>query len=403
MLDVSSRARQAGIPPSAMTAKLAIRALLIWAAWTLYAVFSASQNFLSRAYSARIEFKPAFLYALLDSYIWAALTPLVLLVAARLIVRRANWWRNVPLLFVIGVGFAVVHLNLFVRLLPLIGYRNNVRAVQSIFMAKFHSDLLTCWALMAIRHAIEYYRQVRIRELTASRLESKLATAQLEVLRMQLQPHFLFNTLHAISTLMYRNVEGADRMVARLSDFLRLSLDTAGVQEVPLKREMEFLDKYLDIEQVRFGDRLQVSRAIDPDTLDLLVPNLVLQPLVENAVRHGIAPRASGGRIDVAAFVRQGRLIVEVSDDGPGAADGVREGFGLSNTRSRWRASAFARCSRTKRMLKSWASVTTAGRLCLRCAGSRRISCSSTFRCPKWTGSRCLSSSSPPRCRWWSS
>jgi len=318
-----------------MTAKLAGRALLIWAAWTLYAVFSASQNFLSRAYSARIEFKPAFLYALLDSYIWAALTPLVLLVAARLIVRRANWWRNVPLLFVIGVGFAVVHLNLFVRLLPLIGYRNNVRAVQSIFMAKFHSDLLTCWALMAIRHAIEYYRQVRIRELTASRLESKLATAQLEVLRMQLQPHFLFNTLHAISALMYRNVEGADRMVARLSDFLRLSLDTAGVQEVPLKREMEFLDKYLDIEQVRFGDRLQVSRAIDPDTLDLLVPNLVLQPLVENAVRHGIAPRASGGRIDVAAFVRQGRLIVEVSDDGPGAADGVREGLGLSNTRAR--------------------------------------------------------------------
>jgi LytS/YehU family sensor histidine kinase len=176
---------------------------------------------------------------------------------------------------------------------------------------------------------------VRIRELTASRLESKLATAQLEVLRMQLQPHFLFNTLHAISALMYRNVEGADRMVARLSDFLRLSLDTAGMQEVPLKREMEFLDKYLDIEQVRFGDRLQVSRAIDPETLDRLVPNLVLQPLVENAVRHGIAPRASGGRIDISASMRQGRLIVEVLDDGLSAADPIREGLGLSNTRAR--------------------------------------------------------------------
>src|SRR5262249_56998099 len=138
------------------------------------------------------------------------------------------------------------------------------------------SDLLTCWAIMAIRHAIEYYRQVRIRELTASRLEAKLATAQLEVLRMQLQPHFLFNTLHAISALMYRNVEGADRMVARLSDFLRLSLDTAGVQEGPLKREMEFLDKYLDIEQVRFGDPLQVSPPIEPDTLPPLVAHLLL-------------------------------------------------------------------------------------------------------------------------------
>ena len=149
-----------------MMATLAGRALLIWAAWTLYAVFSASQNFVSRAYSARIDFKPAFLYALVDSYTWAVLTPLVLLVAARLMVRRANWWRNVPLLFLISVGFAVIHLNVFVRLLPLIGYRNNFRAVQSIFTAKFHSDLLTCWALIAIRHAMEYYRQVRIRELT---------------------------------------------------------------------------------------------------------------------------------------------------------------------------------------------------------------------------------------------
>ncbi len=231
--------------------------------------------------------------------------------------------------------FAVVHLNVFARLLPFIGYQNSFRARQIVFMAKFHSTLLTCWALFGIRHGIEYYRQVRIRELKASQLEARLALAQLEMLKMQLQPHFLFNTLHAISALMYRNLEGADRMIARLSDFLRLTLDSAGVQEVTLKREMEYLDKYLEIEQVRFGERLDVRRAIEPGTLDLLLPNLILQPLVENAVRHGIAPRAGGGRIEVNARVDQGTLVVEVLDDGPGPSGEIREGLGLSNTRAR--------------------------------------------------------------------
>jgi LytS/YehU family sensor histidine kinase len=314
--------------------KLLTRALAIWAAWTLYAFFSASQNFVSRAYSARIEFTPALKYAALDCYAWAALTPLVFLLAGRLVVRRPNWWWTLPALFAAGVLFGMAHLFAFVRLLPLIGYHNSFRVEQTIFASKFHSDVLTCWTLFAIRHGIEYYRRYRVRELKASQLEAKLAVAQLEVLKMQLQPHFLFNTLHAISALMYRDVEGADRMVTRLSDFLRLTLDSAGVQEVTLKREMEYLDKYLEIEQVRFGDRLEVRRAIEAGALDLLVPNLVLQPLVENAVRHGIAPRASGGRIEVQARLREGVLAIEVTDDGPGAA-AIREGVGVANTRAR--------------------------------------------------------------------
>jgi LytS/YehU family sensor histidine kinase len=186
-----------------------------------------------------------------------------------------------------------------------------------------------------VRHAIEYYRRYQNRELKASQLEARLAQAQLEVLKMQLQPHFLFNTLHAISALMYRDVESADRMITRLSDFLRLAIESSGVQEVPLKREMEFLDKYLEIEQVRFGERLDVRRWIDAAALDLLVPNLVLQPLVENAVRHGIAPRAEGGRIEVIARVAAGLLTVEVLDDGPGPSGEISEGVGLSNTRAR--------------------------------------------------------------------
>jgi two-component system LytT family sensor kinase len=314
--------------------KLAARGLAIWAAWTLYAFFSASQTYLSRAYSGRTEFAPALRYAFVDCYPWALLTPLVFWLAGRMVTRRATWWWTLPALFLASIVISAIHLNAFVRLLPLIGYHLNFRAQQNIIVTKLHSDVLTCWTLFGIRHGIEYYRRYRLRELAASQLEARLATAQLEVLKMQLQPHFLFNTLHAISALMYRDVEGADRMVTRLSDFLRLALDSSGVQEVTLKREMEYLDKYLEIEQVRFGERLEVHRAIDPAALDLLVPNLVLQPLVENAVRHGIAPRISGGRIEVRAHAKGGTLTIEVTDDGPGA-ESVREGVGMSNTRAR--------------------------------------------------------------------
>ena len=314
--------------------KLLVRGFAILALWTVYAFFAASQNFMSRSYSGEMNFTPSLKFAGLDSYLWAALTPVAFLLAGRLVLRRGNWWWAGPLLLVAGIVIGVLHLTVFVRLLPMIGYQTTFRARQTVLVTKLHSDVLTCWTLFAIRHGIEYYRRYRVRELAASQLQAKLAVAQLEVLKMQLQPHFLFNTLHAISALMYRDVENADRMVTRLSDFLRLTLDSAGVQEVTLKREMEYLDKYLEIEQVRFGDRLEVRRAIEPGTLDLLVPNLVLQPLVENGVRHGIAPRASGGRIDVVANESEGTLIIEVCDDGAGAPE-IHEGVGISNTRAR--------------------------------------------------------------------
>jgi two-component system LytT family sensor kinase len=337
VLDLPPRSRQTAELAAAM--KLAARGALIWAAWTLYAFFTASQSYIGQTYAsrnpgARIEFAPALRYAAFDCYLWAALTPIIFVVAGRLVVRRSNSWWTLPLLFAGGLAFGIAHLQLFVRLLPLIGYTVNFRTQQTIIVTKFHSDVLTAWTLFGIRHGIEYYRRYRVRELRASQLETKLAVAQLEVLKMQLQPHFLFNTLHAISTLMYRDVEAADRMITRLSDFVRLTIDSAGVQEVTLKREMECLDKYLDIEQVRFADRLEIRRAIDPATLDLLVPNLVLQPLAENAVRHGIAPRSSAGRIEIVARVEGGALIIEVLDDGPGTA-AIREGVGLSNTRAR--------------------------------------------------------------------
>ena len=313
-----------------------LRLALIWGLWTLYALFAASQSYLSRAYSQRIEFKPAFLYALLDSYTWALLTPFVLWLGARFAIRGANWWYTAPLQVVYAIGFTVVHLQIFVRLLPWIGYQSSPRVTTSVFLARFHSDLLTYWALIGLRHAVDYYRKYRDRELHATQLQARLAQAQLQVLRMQLQPHFLFNTLHAISALVHKDVEAADRMITRLSEFLRITLESAGVQEIELKGELEALDKYLEIEQVRFGNRLTVVRSIEPETLDLLVPNLILQPLVENAVRHSIAPRADGGRIEIRARGEGLNLVIDVVDDGPGAsATPLREGVGLANTRAR--------------------------------------------------------------------
>jgi signal transduction histidine kinase len=173
------------------------------------------------------------------------------------------------------------------------------------------------------------------------RLAARLAQAQLQSLKLQLQPHFLFNTLNTITALIGTDPQAAERMVSGLSELLRLSLRNAGEQEVPLGRELEVLEHYLEIQQIRFPDRLGVTFAVDPEVRQALVPNFILQPLVENAIRHGISPRATPGRIEVGAVRRDGVLALRVSDDGVGLhpAAGVRrgEGIGLSNTEARLR------------------------------------------------------------------
>ena len=156
---------------------------------------------------------------------------------------------------------------------------------------------------------------------------------------MQLNPHFLFNCLHSISSLMHQDVEGADRMITQLGDLLRAALANSDTQEVPLRQELDFLRRYLEIEQTRFGDRLAVIMEIAPDTLDAQVPNLILQPLVENAIRHGIEPHAKAGRVELRARRQDGSLALEVQDSGAGLRAGAsaNEGVGLSNTRARLR------------------------------------------------------------------
>jgi LytS/YehU family sensor histidine kinase len=184
-----------------------------------------------------------------------------------------------------------------------------------------------------------YRRKAEERALRVAQLDRRLAEAKLEALQRQLHPHFLFNTLNTISGLMHQDVQAADLMIDRLSDLLRTTLDTSGVQEVPLKQELATLQTYLDIEQTRFRDRLSVRLDVDAGVQDALVPNFLLQPLVENAIRHGIGPLARPGRIDIRAYRHGADLQLEVRDTGlglpPDRLIALNKGVGLANTRAR--------------------------------------------------------------------
>ena len=202
-----------------------------------------------------------------------------------------------------------------------------VKFIGHEMLRRLHFQIFTYFVIVAIVSMVD-------RGLRASQLETRLAEARLSALKAQMQPHFLFNTLNAISALMHRDVEAAEQMVARLSDLLRLSLDTAD-QEIPLGRELDLLRPYLEIERIRFQDRLKVRVDVATDTRVALVPALVLQPLVENAIRHGLAPRAAAGQIDIRARREGPSLLLEVSDDGVGLTGDATPRVGLGNTRAR--------------------------------------------------------------------
>jgi len=203
----------------------------------------------------------------------------------------------------------------------------------------FVMNLIVFWLVVFGYVGWHYYQRYCEREFQAAELRRELVEAKLNALRMQLNPHFLFNTLHAISALIHEDPEAADRMVARLSELLRLSLDQTKPQEVPLSEELSFLDRYLEIECTRFGDRLKIERQVQDEAQSAMVPFLLLQPLVENAVRHGIEPREKTGHIAIVARRNNGMLELRVRDDGAGLpttdAPPARQGVGLSNTQSR--------------------------------------------------------------------
>lgn len=309
--------------------KLALLFLLA----TLLGLFSASRLYITYNYGDySITWGRALSLAMPDWYAWALLTPLMYWLAGRFPIERKNIRRNLAIHISTSILLSFLKMIIEYNAIQMFSFD----ARRRFPTLQFHPTILTYWAILGIIHAFNYYIKYRRHELKSSQLEARLAQAQLQALKMQLQPHFLFNTLHAISALIHRDVEAADRMIAQLSDLLRLSLENVGIQEVSLKQEVEFLERYLEIEKTRFQDRLSVKFVITSDALDASVPNLLLQPLVENAIRHGIAPRSIPGKVEIRGERVNGCLRLEVLDDGPGIGkEGLKEGIGLTNTRAR--------------------------------------------------------------------
>jgi two-component system, LytTR family, sensor kinase len=289
---------------------------------------------------------------------YAPLTPFVFWLALRYPVLRSHWLRRSLLLFAGGLIFALAHVVLRGAAYPVWdghirdyvsplwdAHAHAVRVrwdlFKTLFLLNWLDDLTgTYLPIVLIAHVVSYYRSFRDRQLRASHLETQLTKAHLQALKSQLQPHFLFNTLHSISALMLTDVRAADRMMTRLSELLRMSLDNTGVQMTTLGRELEFVTAYLDIERIRFEDRLKVTLDIAPETITAQVPHLLLQPLAENAVHHGISRLSAGGEVRISS-AHEGALVLRVKDNGPGPTtgeDGVSSpGLGLNATRERLR------------------------------------------------------------------
>jgi anti-sigma regulatory factor (Ser/Thr protein kinase) len=277
----------------------------------------------------------------------AAIVFLVLVqVVYRFPLERQTWLRRLPGYTGLVVVLALAHTTLMwgsrellFRLAGLGAYDYGI--MQYRYPMEFALQAPNLAIMIGLLHAWRYYRGVRQRELRTIQLESELHRARLARLEAQLEPHFLFNTLNAISSLMYHDPARADKMMGRLSDLLRLTFDHPAVPEVPLAEELEWLGWYLEIMQLRFGDRLTIRQEIGPDTESVAVPRLVLQPLVENALKHGAAKHAGPSTVVLGAVRVGDRLRVTVEDDGPGVADpaaALRAGVGLSNTTERLRA-----------------------------------------------------------------
>jgi len=313
--------------------------LILFGVATIIALlYSLEQYSYNRLVGAPVSLARLLPVELTFTYAWALLTPLVMMVARRFPLwghrRATNWFMQLAAM----VAFVVLHVSMFSLADAALDPVVTVRSLPALFSQYLLSwtvlDGIVFCTLVAIHNALVYYRVSKDRALRASQLEMRLAQAQLQMLRMQLQPHFLFNTLHSISALMHKDVRRADSMIAALSDLLRMSLQNIGAQEVPLQAELEFLQRYVEIMSLRFGDRLHVAIDVDPDVRDARVPNLFLQPLVENSFRHGFGDLGRGS-VSISVSRDGDMLRCEIHDDGRGLRVGHKEGVGLASTRQR--------------------------------------------------------------------
>ena|ERR1051326_41305 len=324
----------------------------LWLAWTLAGLFYITQDSVPRLYRGQpIAWKYVFVGWMAGMYVCAALTPVLLWLGNRWPLERRITYAGLHLGF--SVVFSILATVIEVPVLLLLGVFPAatpppvITGIRIFLSFGIQGGVIRYWAVIALQAVYRLQKNAKIREreafelkMQASELAQQLTTAQLSALKMQLQPHFLFNTLGAIIVLIQQQKTAqAEAMVARLSDLLRLTLEDVEAQEVPLWRELEFLRLYLSIEQVRFEDRLRVHIESTPAQSDILVPHMVLQPIVENAVRHGLGQSEEAVTIEVEATSSNGSLTLVVSDDGPGLLSSKpgngHSGIGLTNTRTR--------------------------------------------------------------------
>jgi two-component system, LytTR family, sensor kinase len=344
--------------PSVETSSSWLVWVLSFAVWSLVAFAGTLTIYkLYRTTDSPMLFMTTLAWESCQVLTYAPLTPFVFAFATRYPIRRENWVSRSLMYLAVGLAFSAVHLALravtpyaywdprrrdfFSAIWDNQGHFFKIQwlVLQKQFFSGVVDDITgTFVPIVLVAHAVSYYRRFRERELRAAQLEGQLAKAHLQALKSQLQPHFLFNTMHSISSLMLTDVPAADRMMTRLGDLLRMSLESAGTQITTLSRELDFLNCYLEIEKVRFAERLNVIMDIAPETLDASVPHLLLQPLVDNAVKHGISKLPSGGAIRISVNAHDGELQLEIRDNGPGfGSDGSypATGLGLGITRER--------------------------------------------------------------------
>ena len=325
--------------------------LLIFGFWVLTGTLECT-NFLIQQTTGPWQPRVPFAHELVTfftCFMWAAVTPVVFWFASRFALERTGWPTRL-MFVVIGLVLAIV-IDLatsYVRqrlFSTPISISPEMAAVARLRRLWFMNEFVVFVAVLAAGFARNYFWRYQVRreetvrlQAQAAQLQAQLADARLSALRMQLNPHFLFNTLHAVSALVERDPRGVRRMIARLSELLRTSLDEADEQEVPLQRELTFTERYLDVIQIRFQGHLAVQMHADDSVRSALVPNLILQPLVENAIKHGISKLAGGGHIEVSATREGERVIISVRDNGPEVSldkPPSPHSLGLRNTRAR--------------------------------------------------------------------
>ncbi|BET68576.1 histidine kinase [Opitutales bacterium ASA1] len=329
----------------AHTRSWVLRPTIFLSLWTLVGLAFAGQFYLSSNLLGRsIPWSEAVGYALGDWYVWAVLSIAIVWFARRMSPESGVSWRtgaaHLAAAVVFSCAFAALRSLVAQAHGWLVGEPSGFAEVfRPLLVKTFPFNLLIYGVIVTVSHAIDYYRKYHARTVQALELEKHLTEARLQALLRQLKPHFLFNALNGIASLMYSDVAAADRMLVRLSELLRLAMAHSGAPTAPLRDEIAFLEKYLEIERIRFRDRLSVTFDVPPELLAAHVPSLLLQPIAENAVRHGMEPHARPGSIEILARRSGDELVLEVRDNGAGLPTGVerfdREGIGLSNTRAR--------------------------------------------------------------------